>query len=262
MNYQSIQLPIPNKKGLKLATEIYKPESPGQLPAVLIFHGFTGYKEGVDLVDIADKLARNGIVAVRFTASGFGNSEGTLEGDYRLSNHRKDAECVYEYVGKLPYIDTARLGVYGHSMGGKLAVLFCYDHASVKALCIVSAPVTFFGTSYGAIEDKWRERGYFQKVSGRDGSTIRVPYEYLVDADSPRHDVLEAARHVANPYALVIAGESDTEVPWQETKKLYESLHCPKEFLLMGELDHPYKRNPKLIPLVHKPVIRFFTKYL
>lgn len=262
MTYKTISLQIPNAKKLALDTEIYKPDGKGKLPVVFIFHGFTGYKESTDLVDIAKRLAEKGIVAVRFTASGFGDSEGTLAHDYRFSNYRRDAEAVYNHMAKLPYVDMSRCGVYGHSMGGKLAVLFSYDHAGVKALCVVSAPVEFSKTSYGAIEEEWKKSGFMEKVSSRDGKAIRVPYAYRLDVELPQHDVLEAANGVFHPHALVVAGALDTEVPWQETERIYEALHCPKEWLLLKGIDHQYKRDASLLPVVHTPVTSFFTKYL
>ncbi len=57
MNYQTIQVKIPNEKALKLSTEIYKPNVDGKLPTVFIFHGFMGYKESTDLVDVAHRLS-------------------------------------------------------------------------------------------------------------------------------------------------------------------------------------------------------------
>lgn len=262
MTYKTIVLQIPNAKKFNLATEIYKPDAEGILPIVFIFHGFTGYKESADLVDIAKRLAEAGVVAVRFTASGFGDSEGSLAHDYRFSNYRRDAEAVYNHMAKLPYVDMTRCGVYGHSLGGKLAVLFSYDHAGVKALCAVSAPVEFAKTSYGAIEEEWKKTGYMEKISSRDGKTIRVPYAYWLDAELPQHDVLAAASCVCNPHALVIAGLLDTEVPWQETERIYEALRCPKEWLLLNGVDHKYKGNAALFPVVHTPVTGFFAKYL
>lgn len=262
MTYQTITLTIPNANNLALATEIYMPNAVGKLPVVFILHGFTGYKEGADLVDLADRLASLGIVAVRFTSSGFGDSGGTLKDDYRFSNYRKDADVIYGYVQALPYIDTSHQGVYGHSMGGKLAVLFCRDHSEVKVLCVASAPVTFFGTAYGALHDEWKAKGYFEKVSGRDGKTIRVPFAYVEDVDDRKHDVLEAARGITGARALVVVGDSDMEVPWQETEKIYSALECPKEFIKLPGVPHKYGHEPRLISVVNVPITDFFVKNL
>jgi len=262
MTYQTVSVRIPNANNLGLAVEIYRPEVAGRLPVVFIFHGFTGYKESADLVDLADRLAQKGIVAVRFTASGFGDSEGSLEHDCRFTNHRSDAHMVYEYVQKLPYVDDSRVGVFGHSMGGKLAVLFAADHPSVSALVAASAPVVFSGTAYGELMPEWKRDGFFEKVSGRDNRTIRVPYAYAVDADSAAHDVLEAARSVHSPHALVVAGDADREVPWQETEKIYTALNCPKEFIKLPGVPHKYGHTPTLIPVVNTPIAAFFVSHL
>lgn len=262
MKYQKIALRIPNKNGLALATELYKPEQEGKFPIVFIFHGFTGYKEGADLVDLSARLAKRGIVTVRFTASGFGDSEGSLEHDYLFSNYRSDAERVYAYVSGFSYVDMSRVGVHGHSMGGKLAVLFGNDHAGVKALSIVSAPVNFFGTQYGDMEEAWKKQGYFEKVSSRDGKTIRIPYAYRIDADAVKHDVLAAAKRLVVPHALVLAGQRDTEVPWQETKKIFQALGCSKEFVLMDKLSHKYANDPEMMPKVNQRISDFFVTHL
>jgi alpha-beta hydrolase superfamily lysophospholipase len=262
MNYETIRLQIANGTGLKLAAEIFKPQAHGTLPAVFIVHGFTGYKEEANLVDIADKLSRRGIVTVRFTASGFGDSEGSLEKDYRFSNYILDLESVYAAVRTLPYVDPSRVGVCGHSMGGKLAVLFAAAHPEVTRLCIISAPIHFFSTAYGAMKDSWRRSGYFEKVSGRDNRAIRIPYAYVLDADQQAHDVLAAAGEITGGHALVLAGKSDETVSWQDTKKIFDALGNDKQFLLMDTMDHWYKKHPEIMDTVHAPIVDFFAKYI
>ncbi len=262
MNYDIIETTVQNKYGLALAVEIYKPQRKGKLPVVLIFHGFTGYKEENNLVDIAHRLATVGIVTVRFTASGFGDSEGTLEANYRFGTYRIDADSVWEYVQTLDYIDVRRLGVCGHSMGGKLSILFCADHSEVVAVCAISAPVHLLSTSFGVMHDEWKRLGYYEKISGRDGKSIRIPYAYIDESLNPLHDVLLAAKKIEKPHALVVAGMADQTVTWESTKEIFNNLRCPKEWLLIDHMDHWYKKNLSFLPVVHEPVIKFFEKCL
>jgi esterase/lipase len=262
MHYDIKQIKIVNSKGLKLAAEIYKPTISGKLPCIFLFHGFTGYKEENNLVDLADQLSRMGFVTIRFTTSGFGDSEGSLDHDYLFSNYRQDAESVFAYISRLKYVDHTKIGVIGHSMGGKLAVLFCANHPEIHTLCIVSAPVTFFSVSLGTTKDIWHARGYYEKISGRDGKRIRIPYAYADDADKDIHNVLEAATKIRNTRALVLAGKADTTVRWEDTKKIYDALNSPKEFNVYESVDHDYKRNNKGMAEVHTPIVDFFRKYL
>lgn len=262
MNYQVIQARVPNEKGLLLATEIYKPNIGGTLPTIFIFHGFMGYKESTDLVDVAHRLSEKGFVTVRFTSSGFGDSQGDLDHDYRFSEYRRDADVIHRYVSTLPYVNVSRFGVYGQSMGGKLTVLFTQHHPDIRVFCVVSGPVSFVGTLYEQLRPDWKKLGYFERKSGRDGRVIRIPYAYYTDEEKSEHDVLVAAGELTHSHALVIAGNADTEVPWQETKRVFAALNCPKEFLLLEGVEHKYKYQKGLFPIVHKPVINFFEKYL
>ncbi len=261
MNYDVITTRVVNNKGLGIATEIYRPKKDGKLPVVFLFHGFTGYKESADLVDLADRLAKEGIIAVRFTSSGFGDSDGTLADEYLFTNYRSDAESIYHYVSRLAYVDVTRMGVVGHSMGGKLAVLFCADHPDVTALGVLAAPVSFAGTAYGSLLKDWREKGYFEKVSGRDQKTIRIPYEYVTDVERTEHDVLAAAAKVTRADAFVMAGLADTEVPWQETRRIYDALQTKKTWNLLPGIPHKYGHQKALIPVVNAPVTDFFVTH-
>ena len=261
MTYETIQLFIPNRKNLKLATEIFKPKGDGPFPVVFLFHGFKGYKEDAGLVDIGKRLAEKGLISVRFTSSCFGDSEGSIS-DYRFSDYRSDALCVFNTISEFSFVDSALIGVYGHSIGGKLAVLFCADHPDIRAVCIASAPVSFIGTEYEALLGEWKTKGYITSVSSRDKRVIQIPYEYVLDVDSPMHDVLAAAQKLHALSARVIVGDNDTEVPMKETKKIYDALACSKEFMIIQGMPHKYSREPLLIPKMTDPVVEFFTSHV
>ncbi len=169
---------------------------------------------------------------------------------------------MFKAVTAFSYVNPGLIGVYGNSMGGKLAVLFSHDHPLVKAVCIASAPVTFAGTEYEALLDEWKAKGYLEMVSSRDKRTVRIPYEYVTDVDSSTHDVLSAARLLHTPSVFVIAGDKDTEVPLKETKKIYDVLMCPKKFVVIDGMPHKYGRDPQIIPKVTGPIVEFFVSHL
>ena len=259
MNYTTIRERIPNGRGLNIASELYIPGSTDvPHPTVFLFHGFTGYKEGADLVDLSKKLAEHGIVAIRFTATGLGDSDGTTEHDYLFSNYRKDADVVYGYFCHEPFVDTAHIGVFGHSLGGALTVLFASDHPEIRALCAVSPVASFRDTYYGSIESEWKRKGYFEKISSRDGKTLRIPYAFFTDIEKPEHDILRAAKMVSGKKALVIAGDQDTEVPMKESERVFGALASRAEFRVIPGMVHKYRSQPDIMERVNQSITAFF----
>lgn len=254
-----MKIQVTNNHGLKLATEIDMPSTKGNFPVVFILHGFTGYKEENNLVDIAQRLKKIGIASVRFTTSGFGDSGGNLKQDYRFSNYISDLDSIYQYILGQSFIDPLKVGVCGHSMGGKLSILFSAKHPEIKALCFISAPLFFLSTEYGTLKEEWKTIGYFEKISSRDQKVIRIPYAYLDDVD--KYDVLEAARKVLIP-TLAIAGATDKTVFWQDTKRISDEIKGKHNFILLDNVDHFYKRKPELLPIVHEPIVNFFRENL
>ena len=81
---------IKNSKGLKLASIIRYPGKDRQYPTIMILHGFTGYKEEAHFEELERILVKNGFAVIRFDASGSGNSGGSFEKDYSMSNFLKD----------------------------------------------------------------------------------------------------------------------------------------------------------------------------
>ena len=258
MNYKTIKERIPNGKGLSIAMEMYLPISDTPVPAVLLFHGFTGYKESPDLVDISAKLATKGICAVRFTATGMGDSDGTLSHDYSFTNFRSDSEIIYNYVTHDEQIDAERIGVFGHSLGGTLTVLFAADHQEIRALCAVSPVAAFRNSYYGIVAAEWKTKGYFEKVSGRDGKILQIPYRFFEDMELPEHDVLQAAQKVTAKRILIIAGDADSEVPLTETEKVFAALPGKTEFRIIPGMVHKYKSQPEIMERVDGSIAAFF----
>jgi uncharacterized protein len=250
---------IQNSKLQKLAAIINKPQEEGPFPVVLLLHGFTGYKEEKHLESLAQLLAANNIVAIRFDASGFGESEGTVETDYRVSNYLSDIESVYGHLCKQSFVDSSRIGIDGHSLGGMLAVIFAAKHPELKAVCAVSAVSTHF-TEYRAAEKfkGWKETGYREQISSRMGK-IKIPYAFIEDAN--QYNAIEYASKLRSPL-LVIVGGKDTAVPASETKEIYDYAPEPKELLEFAEMDHHYKKHPELLQQINQKILQFYITNL
>ncbi len=251
---------IKNSQGLRLAAVLHCPNNDnGKYPAVILLHGFGGYKEEKHIEKLANDLASNGFVAIRFDASGFNESEGAVEKDFRISNYLKDIQVVHDYLKSLSYVDKNRVGIWGHSMGGMLSIIFASNHPEMKAICSVSAPQTI-GSSKALkpLMAEWEKTGWLSKESSRLGQ-IKIPFAFAQDAKN--YDVIDYVDKIKVPLMVVI-GKKDENVAPEDTKGIYLKASQPKELIEVDDMDHYYKNNPKLIEYVNGKVILFLKKYL
>lgn len=250
---------ISNKKNQKLAAVIHRPPTQDKFPAIILMCGFTGNKEEKHIKQLAIELTKNNFVAIRFDPSGYAESEGSTEKDYRLTNYFSDTESIYGYLKTLSYVDQDRIGIFGHSMGAMLVVLFAAKHPEIKASVSVSPPYNL-GTHYrlkGIFWKGWKEKGYLEKID--NGKTVRIPWEFLEDAK--RYNALQDVSKIKSPI-LFILGTKDINVLPEETRKLYEKANNPKEFLVVDGMDHYYKNFPDKLATVNEKILRFYKKYL
>lgn len=254
------KIKIKNKKGLLLSAIIERPDKKGVFPTILFLHGFKGYKEEATYVDLAERFLKHGIASIRFDASGFGDSEGTLEDDYRFSNYIDDTEAVYEWLLKQDFVDDKKIGVVGQSMGGAQTILFTSNHPEIKVACAISPP-NKIGTddALGAIKDDWKNKGYLQEMSSRYGKEIKIPYVYLEDAT--QYDFVEFVKKIHCPI-LIVLGEKDGIVLPSQTEKVFYAANEPKTLMRFDEMDHFYKRNKGVLQMVGEKIVSYVAKKL
>src|SRR5499426_1670228 len=124
-------------EGCKLVGDIYYPDGlrPGEKRAgIVLCHGYTGVKD-LYLPDNARVLTEAGYVVLTFDYKGWGDSEGSRS---RLAPYSRvaDVQAALTYIGTLPEVDPARLGIYGTSYGGATVVWTGAIDPRVK--CVVS----------------------------------------------------------------------------------------------------------------------------
>lgn len=249
MQTQKFEIPNSNRHLLRGIKHIPENES-GK--AVLLLHGFTGYKEEAHLVTLAESLQAAGYTAVRFDASGFGESEGSIS-DYTFTQYLKDVETVYRWLHD-DLEQKPTMHVVGTSMGGLIGLFFAISHADIDKLCMVTAPSKLgrSGELAEVLED-WEASGEYLKTSSKFGE-VNIPWSFYEDVRNyDAFDVLDDLQS----QLLVIAGGSDKVVPAKEVLSVYDAAPEPKSKLLIDDMTHDYKNYPVVLDAVNKEITRF-----
>src|SRR6476660_9799816 len=124
-------------EGFKLSGDLYLPAKLGKADrraGIILCHGYTGVRN-LYLPEIARHFSAAGYVVLAFDYKGWGDSEGPRS---RLAPYSRvaDVQAALTFLGSLPEVDAARLGIYGTSYGGATVVWTAAIDPRVK--CVVS----------------------------------------------------------------------------------------------------------------------------
>jgi acetyl esterase/lipase len=130
--------------GLLINGLVYQPSGAGPHPTLVICHGLPGNEKNLDL---AQALRRAGWNAVTFNYRGSWGSPG----NFRFAQTVEDAQAVLAYLREPANatklgIDTQRIALAGHSMGGwVVSRTAANDHALIGAVLISAGDMGHFG---------------------------------------------------------------------------------------------------------------------
>lgn len=115
----------------------YLPSGAGRHPTVILFHGLPGNEKNLDL---AQAIRRAGWNAITFNYRGSWGSPGV----FRFANNLEDAEAVLAFVRDSANaarlgIDTQKIVLAGHSMGGWVTALTAAHHQELAGAILISA---------------------------------------------------------------------------------------------------------------------------
>lgn len=244
------------------------------IPAVIILHGFKGFKDWGMFPPLAERLARSGFAAVSINVSGSGvDDEGQPAWPDRFAHNTFSAEQA-DLDRLLAELDAGRLGlprpssvgIVGHSRGGGMAVLFAGRTPRIGALATWAAIAHVRRWSPTQVES-WRRTGRFDVVNTRTGQVQPVYPDVLDDVDAHADSTLDipaAAGRIGAPW-LLVHGSADEAVPLAEAERLaaaarpgvVERLTLPGTGHTFGAM-HPFAgMNPDLEQVFNRTVAHF-----
>lgn len=236
-----------------------------KIPAILFCHGLAGNKVGKQrlFVSLAKRLAEKGIAVLRLDFRGAGDSEGEIE-DMTVETQVSDAIEGLKWLSMQDYIDTDRIGIFGRSFGGTIAVIAAQKFKNIKSIGLW-APL-FNGDQW---KDNWRalladrlstEEKY--SVMTFDGQTCGIElFEQLFSISM--NEYLEKLKNVP---LLHIHGEKDKIISpahadeYKKEREKYQKNNRSK-FIRLPQTDHDFSYMPEQAVAIEETV-EWFKKTL
>ena len=239
-------------------------------PLVFIAHGFKGTRNSGGAKELSERLASVGIAAVRIDFNGY--KEKSINGErtnrYTLTNMQSDAVKTINHVIDNYNIDTDRLGVYGRSMGGRVAMMLANENVGefdFKAMTLI-APA---GNSDAMIyymggQENWDD---MKDIALRDGfcpkQSLELTYDWFTDFE--KYDPSKTGYKFDEKPVLLYYNTLDTVV------RPITSLECANGYSNIETIEvttedgHGYEMGYKESELKEKimsNIVVFFAKHL
>lgn len=248
-------------------------------PAVLIVHGFKGFKDWGMFPPLAERLAQAGFTAVSPNLSGSGVDDA---GDFKwperfghntFSAELKDLETVLQALaaGALGVPSPSRIGAVGHSRGGGVSILLAARDRRIEALVTWAAISTVRRWPDEAEQARWRERGKIDVVNARTGQVLPLYTDVLDDVEGDRDsalDILAAAARLTAPW-LIVHGSADPSVAVTEGQRLAQAASpAASRFLCIEGAEHtfgavhPWKGSTPDLDLTMRETVGWLAKHL
>lgn len=207
LDYQDVWLDIEQEK----IHGWWIPTSDSSAPVLLYFHG-NGSNNG-DLVDIAAMFHQLGLSVLLIDYRGYGKSSPTFPNETRVY---QDAIAAWDYLTGDRNIDPQNIFVYGHSLGGAIAIDLAIKHPQMAGLITEG---TFTSIRDMAALDKF----------------FRVfPLDWIINQ---HFNSITKIKSLKVPL-LIIHGNRDELIPMSMAEQLYANAPQSKQLVTIAEANH------------------------
>jgi uncharacterized protein len=246
-------------------------------PAVVVVHGFKGFKDWGMFPHLAERLARAGFTAVTFNLSGSGvDDAGEFSlpdrfGHNTFSAELQDLQRVLDALmsGELGLAVPPTLALVGHSRGGGIAVLQTAQDTRIRALVTWSA-ISRVERWSAEQRSTWRTVGHTEIQNSRTGQILPLYTDVLDDIEQNAEalDIEAAAARIRVPW-LIIHGTADESVPFSEAEVLKSASRRKKTRLLSIErgghtfgATHPWRSATAELDTVFDATLDWLSAHL
>lgn len=219
LKYQDVVLPISTKTGAAesvhgwwIPTSKISQNNTELEKVVLYLHG-NGLNVGAN-VEHANRFHRLGLSVFLIDYRGYGKSQGEFPTESQVY---EDAQLAWDYLVKQRGINPKQIYIYGHSLGGAIAIDLAVRHPEAAGLIVEGS-----FTSARAMVD-------FQS-----GVYRMFPIDLLL---TQRFDSIAKVDRLQMP-VLFIHGTADTIVPVEMSKKLFVVAPEPKQLYIVPDAGH------------------------
>ena len=174
--------------GLTVYGFMNTPKGQGPFPVVLVLHGYVNprtYRTPFAYTQrYADALAQAGFLVIHPDYRGHGRSEGQAEGSANLfrTGYAIDVLNLIAHVRRLPVARPEAVGLFGHSMGGGIALRVAAVNPDVKAIVLYGSMSADERLNVARIKNVFRRVSYLPEDDvPADWWDAIAPITYLRD---------------------------------------------------------------------------------
>ncbi|MGF1539815.1 MAG: alpha/beta hydrolase [Pleurocapsa sp.] len=207
LDYQDVWLNVDQEK----IHGWWLPSSKQSAPVLLYFHG--NASNNGDLIDLAAILHDLGVSILLIDYRGYGKSSPTFPNESRVY---QDALAAWQYLTKNCQIKPQNIFVYGHSLGGAIAVDLATKHPEMAGIIIEG--------TFTSIKD----------VASLDKFLQIFPLNLIL---TQHFDTITKIQSLQTPL-LILHGKKDEIIPISMAKKLFTAAPKPKQLVIIPHARH------------------------
>ncbi|MGI8711965.1 MAG: alpha/beta hydrolase family protein [Solirubrobacteraceae bacterium] len=218
--------------GGMVVANLRRPAAPLPTPLVVLIPGLDSTKE--EFFHWESVFLERGMATLSLDGPGQGETgfELPIRFDYELA-----VTAILDAVAGRPELDGERIGAVGVSLGGYYVIRAAAFEPRLKAVAGISGPYDF-AAAWESMPALTRETIAYHTGAGSDAEARGRAHELNLEG---------VAQQVAQP-CLIVTGELDRVIPWQDTQRIADAVpDC--RWVLYPDGTHvcnniPYKYRP------------------